>query len=242
MKLVVDKESLVSVADAIREKGGTSESLEFPQGFVDGINAIESGGTAPSNAVYEVKEYNDNGYIKTLSYKIPSNLPQDTIPTYAMRADDTSLFTKSIEEIITANNPMKVDRYAFSGLSGLKKVSCYDDIVSIGVGCFRLTALNYNYLPPNIETIGADAFAQCQNFVFTEIPANVKTIGSDAFYLNERLTEIRFKGTPTSLSGRTFQTCNNIKNIYVPWAEGTNVGDNAPWGATNATIHYNSEV
>jgi hypothetical protein len=44
MKLVVDKESLVSVADAIREKGGTSESLTFPQGFVDGIGAIESGG------------------------------------------------------------------------------------------------------------------------------------------------------------------------------------------------------
>lgn len=43
-KLVVNSESLVSVADAIREKGGTNESLEFPQGFVDGINAIESGG------------------------------------------------------------------------------------------------------------------------------------------------------------------------------------------------------
>jgi hypothetical protein len=36
---------LASVADAIRTKGGTSESLTFPQGFVDGINAIESGGT-----------------------------------------------------------------------------------------------------------------------------------------------------------------------------------------------------
>ena len=43
-KLVVNSESLVSVADAIRSKGNTSESLEFPQGFVDGINAIESGG------------------------------------------------------------------------------------------------------------------------------------------------------------------------------------------------------
>lgn len=44
MKLVVDKESLVSVADAIREKGGTAESLEFPKGFVDAVGAIESGG------------------------------------------------------------------------------------------------------------------------------------------------------------------------------------------------------
>ena len=44
MKLVVDKESLVSVADAIREKSNTTDELEFPNGFVDGINAIESGG------------------------------------------------------------------------------------------------------------------------------------------------------------------------------------------------------
>lgn len=53
MKLVVDKESLVSVADAIRTKGGTSESLEFPQGFVDAVGAIESGvGTEDSTLEY----------------------------------------------------------------------------------------------------------------------------------------------------------------------------------------------
>lgn len=45
-KLVVNSESLVSVADAIREKGGTTEDLEFPQGFVDAVGAIESGGGA----------------------------------------------------------------------------------------------------------------------------------------------------------------------------------------------------
>ena len=31
---------LTSVADAIREKGGTSASLSFPQGFVDAIEEI----------------------------------------------------------------------------------------------------------------------------------------------------------------------------------------------------------
>lgn len=36
---------LVAVADAIRTKGGTSETLEFPDGFVDAISAIETGGS-----------------------------------------------------------------------------------------------------------------------------------------------------------------------------------------------------
>lgn len=47
----VDDTSLASVADAIRAKGGTSNALVFPEGFVSAISAIQTGGgggTAPS--------------------------------------------------------------------------------------------------------------------------------------------------------------------------------------------------
>lgn len=36
--------NLTSVANAIRAKGGTSGQLQFPQGFVDAVEAIETGG------------------------------------------------------------------------------------------------------------------------------------------------------------------------------------------------------
>jgi hypothetical protein len=49
-----------------------------------------------------------------------------------------------------------------------------------------------------------------------------------------------FKGTPTNIATDAFYNCRNLLDIYVPWAEGEVA--NAPWGATNATIHYNSEV
>lgn len=46
---VVDAEQLESdltvVADAIREKGGTSEQLAFPNGMADAVRGIQSGGT-----------------------------------------------------------------------------------------------------------------------------------------------------------------------------------------------------
>ena len=35
---------LTAVADAIRAKGGTNDPLSFPQGFVDAVGAIETGG------------------------------------------------------------------------------------------------------------------------------------------------------------------------------------------------------
>ena len=46
----VNDNSLASVADAIRSKGGTSDALVFPDGFVSAISAIQTGGggTAPS--------------------------------------------------------------------------------------------------------------------------------------------------------------------------------------------------
>jgi hypothetical protein len=40
-----------------------------------------------------------------------------------------------------------------------------------------------------------------------------------------------------SINKNAFRDCNNLTDIYVPWSEGDVT--NAPWGATNATIHYN---
>ena len=44
----VNDNSLASVADAIRSKGGTSDALVFPDGFASAISAIQTGGGAPS--------------------------------------------------------------------------------------------------------------------------------------------------------------------------------------------------
>lgn len=41
---IVQEESLVAVADAIRAKGGTTDALSFPTGFADAISAIQTGG------------------------------------------------------------------------------------------------------------------------------------------------------------------------------------------------------
>lgn len=52
-KLTVEDTSLVSVADAIRTKGGTTDTLIFPDGFVDAIGNIQSGS---GETVYNITE------------------------------------------------------------------------------------------------------------------------------------------------------------------------------------------
>ena len=56
-----EKHDLIAVADAIRAKGGTSEPLEFPSGFVTAINDI----TTPIPSNYGLITY--NGSIITVS-------------------------------------------------------------------------------------------------------------------------------------------------------------------------------
>lgn len=48
---------------------------------------------------------------------------------------------------------------------------------------------------------------------------------------------LTFRSTPSSIANNAFGACSGLTTIHVPWASGA-VAD-APWGATNAVIHYN---
>lgn len=51
-KYLVQGASLTTVADAIREKGGTTDLLSFPAGMVEAVRNIQSGGDLSSVDVY----------------------------------------------------------------------------------------------------------------------------------------------------------------------------------------------
>lgn len=95
-------------------------------------------------------------------------------------------------------------------------------------------------LPPNLTYIGDNAFWCYRRLLITEIPKTVTYIGNDAFngiYDNTSLTKLTFKGTPATIGTTAFTNNTALTDIYCPWVEGAVA--NAPWGATNATIHYN---
>ena len=57
--------NLTTIADAIRAKGGTSDALVFPSGFVSAVQAIQAGGggTMPSASSKDVNFYDYDGTI-----------------------------------------------------------------------------------------------------------------------------------------------------------------------------------
>lgn len=135
----------------------------------------------------------------------------------------------------------KIGQSAFFLCQNLALTSLPEGITEISAdafsGCSKLALAS---LPEGVVDIQSTAFRGCSELALTFIPKGVTNIGLWAFSGCTSLTSLTFKGTPKSIDSRAFTGCTNLTDIYVPWNDGAVA--NAPWGATNATIHYNSEV
>lgn len=97
-------------------------------------------------------------------------------------------------------------------------------------------------LPSTVTFIDEMAFQYCRGLENVVIPASVQSILGQAFGLCTALKTVTFKGKPSEINGAAFYNDTALTDIYVPWSEGEVSGADVKWGATNATIHYNSEV
>ena len=83
---------------------------------------------------------------------------------------------------------------------------------------------------------GVSTGIQGSSITSLTIPCNAGFIRK-AFQNCASLTEITFEGRVIEIERDAFSGCTALTDIYVPWAE--NDVSEAPWGAANATIHYN---
>lgn len=135
-----------------------------------------------------------------------------------------------------------IRKYLFDECTTLASIELPDEITVIGNYAFASCgALTIQSLPSNLTSIGCYSFRGCNGLLELEIPSGIKSLGIEAFSKCQNLTSVKFLSKPTGLVETTvFLSCTQLTNIYVPWAQGAVSG--APWGATNATIHYNSVV
>lgn len=77
---VVSDENLKSVADHIREKGGTSELLSFPDEFILAIDEIETGGVPAYTGSYEVTPNFSEQTLSTQNKRMRDDVTVHQIP------------------------------------------------------------------------------------------------------------------------------------------------------------------
>ena len=232
---IVQEESLVAVADAIRAKGGTSDPLSFPGGFADAIAAIQAGGggvsygviwsdfktSYPSKATLLTRKtyvpsylcYKDgslSAYFEMETFEMPNTITQ--ICAYAFYGCDKL-------KNINTSNITKIGDYAFYKCNGLSELGNPDlsKVVEIGAYAFATNTgtatLSGQLSLPLATKIGKYAFNRI-SLTDVDLPL-VTSLGTYAFSNCTSLTTVNVP-LITSLETRTFEVCKSLKTLDVP--------------------------
>lgn len=219
-------DKLSAIGSAIREKTGKTEllSLDAMPTEIRAIQTGSGGNTAIINSILD-------GSVKTIN-------DSDLTGIVSLR-DYVFYYHPELESITLPDTLQLIGTAAFEHCEKLTTVNAFGVVSIFAYAFYNCSELSYIDLPVSLWLIGNDAFS---NSGLTEvtIPANVFTVGDSAFAWCNNLTTVTFKGTPNDIGSGCFSFSNSLTDIYVPWSEGAVA--NAPWGADNATIHYNSEV
>lgn len=124
-----------------------------------------------------------------------------------------------LDRIILSNTRTTIKSYFAQGCVSLKEVINIENITSFGDYCF------------------SDCVSFSPEIVFN---GSLTLLGRNSFYRTSVKT-VTFRNTDVlpTINTNSFLQCKYLTDIYCPWAEGEVA--NAPWGATNATIHFNTQ-
>lgn len=208
MKLVVDKASLVSVADAIREKGGTSESLEFPQGFVNAVGAIESGG----GGTEEIENIIDESGVLDST----DGTATDKVEQLVEKAEDENLwysYSKFLTSMTKWAN-IQTERLPRMNLKNINSLSYVFSEMS------NLKRVDF-YLNTEKCTNFSSTFQKCQSLKYIKGIDTAKALTVHDMFVNcialETIEEPLDFSSITSGGIKPFTNCNALKNIrFVP--------------------------
>lgn len=221
---------------AYRSSGnGHLTSVEIPEGVLAvGVHAFENSGLQTISLPDSLTGIDDYSFAGCGFSEI--NLPDglEVIGQYAFQN------CKNLESIVIPEGIHSVvSADLFSGCVVLKSVNFPPAWTYIAEYCFNgCKALELTSIPAHITAIGSYAFRSCESITELDILGAAYT-NSDAFYKCTGLRVVKFHATPSRLHATTFESDTALTDIYVPWSSGAVAG--APWGAKNASIHYDTQ-
>ncbi len=234
---VVSDTSLGSVADAIRTKGGTSAPLEYPQGFIDAIDAISGGGDEPipedgkTRIFIHIAEGTPDNRLTFYSRFTASTANNTTVDWgdgtsetlgSTTATDYSHKYSEGGDYVITLT--VNSGTISFEGTSGNSGYSIYGS---------RVNSNNHNrsrikriIFGDNVTSVGNYACYYCYSLESITISDSVTSIGANTFYQCYALTSITIPNSVTSIGASAFNNCYALTSATIPDGV-TSIGDNA---------------
>lgn len=177
----VQESSLTSLADAIRAKGGTSDTLTFPGGFVSAVEAIDAGGGGDDGSFKAVIERtavnptipSDLTSIGQYAFFACTKLALTSLPAGVTSISDSAFF--NCVPLALTSFPAgltSIGQYAFYSCNGLSLISLPAGVTSIGYCAFQnckgIKKVTFEGIPTG--KISASAFDGCTNLTVINVP------------------------------------------------------------------------
>ena len=223
---------LTSVADAIRSKGGTSEALAFPAGFVSAIEAIEAGGgggggdvtppTTPTDGKTRVYIHLEYGRTSPMLGVCPNGTVtvdwgDGTKPDTLTGASTTTVkWTPTHEYTAPGDYVIALTVKGTMGFYGDSSSNKYSGILRYASGADTRNRAYQNAVQKveigeGVTSIGNYAFYYCYSLASIIIPEGVTSIGNNAFYYCYSLASIIIPEGVTSIGNNAFYYCYGMR-------------------------------
>lgn len=162
-----------------------------PDGVIDIPDTVISGGQP-----YTVTAI---GYSAFGSLSTPINVSSVFIPATVLSIGDSAfIYCDALTTVTFAENSQlkSIGRAAFYGTEHV-----YPRFKEIKI-------------PDSVETIGTNAFQNCQDLESITLPASLKTIENSAFSGCRKLSEVKLPASLTTIQSYVFDRCSALKTVF----------------------------
>ena len=237
------KLSITSIPDSVTTiEGGAFQQCanieidELPESLISFGSSVFS--NSPKVVIHEM---NNDDWIVLPNYAFAycTGITRFTLPS-ALTAISQYCFSycTSLVNVEIGDAVRTINSYAFDHCTALETID-FNAVTTINTYAFQYSGLKKLTIPSTITSIGAYAFAYCTSLEEVVLEPTMTSMPNSYIFRGcTSLKKVYIKTSLTSLASNTFYSDTAITDIYVPWASGAVSG--APWGATKATIHYNT--
>lgn len=202
---------LTDVADAIREKKGTTDKIPVSNFDTEIANLPSGGGSTTVEKGLVINSFDENGYATDVSIVGMTEIPRYYLYGACYGKGWMCNIGKNLH---IPDNLTYIRDYGFGMCSGLAITELPDTIREIGSNAFySCTNLALTKLPNNLTYLGSSAFYECTNLALTELPSGLTSMVTNVFQNCKNITVKEIPKGITNLNGGVFRGCTSITEM-----------------------------